>query len=81
MTVRGVVKNGVIFLLDEVTLPDGLEVRVQVKRPSKRDWDAFFRHCVGIADDDPQVSRNIHDYVAKAVEKHARSTKTERSER
>ncbi|MFA0732864.1 MAG: hypothetical protein LKKZDAJK_001528 [Candidatus Fervidibacter sp.] len=81
MTIRGVVRNGVIVLLDDVSLPDGLEVRVEVKGATKRDWDIFFRHCVGIAEDEPQVSRNIHDYMARAVKEHARATKSVRFQR
>ena len=61
--------------------PDGLEVRVEVKGATKRDWDIFFRHCVGIAEDEPQVSRNIHDYMVRAVEEHARATKSVRLQR
>ena len=70
MTFKGIVKNGVIVLPEKVKLPDGLEVEVRVKRPSKKDWEKFMTNCVGIADDIPDVSRHHHRYFAEAVKGH-----------
>ncbi len=75
MTFKGIVKNGVIVLADGVKLPDGIEVEVKFRRPSKRNWEKFMTNCVGIGDDDPNVSRNHHRYFANAVRGHATAKK------
>ncbi len=75
MTIKGIVKNGVVVLPDEVKLPDGIEVEVRLKRPSKRDWETFMANCVGIAEDEPDVSRKFHRYFAKAVMGHVAAKK------
>lgn len=75
MTFKGVVKNGVIVLPEEVKSPDGLEVEVRVRRPSKKDWEKFMTNCVGVADDAPDVGRHHHHYFAEAMIRHARAKK------
>jgi len=79
MTFKGIVKNGVIVLTDGVELPDGVEVEVKFRRPSKRNWEKFMTNCVGIGDDDPDVSRNLHRYFANAVRGHV-TVKKKRSQ-
>jgi hypothetical protein len=80
MTFKGIVKNGVVVLPDEVKLPDGVEVEVRLRRPSKRDWEKFLANCVGVGDDEPNVSSNHHRYFANAVRGHV-TAKKKRSQR
>ncbi|MDT7898426.1 MAG: antitoxin family protein [Armatimonadota bacterium] len=74
MTVRGVVKNGVIVLLDEVTLPDGLEVRVIIPLTDWSDegWqrrvDAL-RHLIAIGSGTGEaVGRHKHEHLAEVYQ-------------
>ena len=80
MTFKGVVKNGAVVLSENLKLPDGVEVEVKVRVPSKREWEKFVDNCVGVAEDDPDVSRKHHSYLAKAVRKHV-PAKKKRSQR
>ncbi|MFN4179727.1 MAG: HU family DNA-binding protein [Armatimonadota bacterium] len=53
----------------------GETVKGRVRRPSKQDWEKFIAHCIGITEDDPDVSIRHHRYFAKAATKDATAKK------
>ena len=71
MTIRGVVRNGVIVLLDDVSLPDGLEVRVDILLEdwSEEEWqrrvDAF-RNLIAVGHGTGEaVGRCKHEHLTE----------------
>jgi hypothetical protein len=61
-TIRGKVRGRTIELSEDLGLPDGQEVRVQVTAlPPAQPWGEGLRRCAGALADDPEWDRIMEE--------------------
>jgi len=70
MIYRGQVKNGVVVLEDEVSLPDGTEVCVEpVEQEPRKTLAERFENVIGVVDDLPADMAQNHDHYIHGTPK------------
>ena len=69
MIYRGVVKNGIVILEDDVTLPEGIQVKVEPIETGSPGEEAEaptlyerFKNIIGVVDDLPADMAKNHDH-------------------